>query len=313
MNTRKGEKTITLDNEFLLQDRLQKIKQIINQYGEENFYVSFSGGKDSTVLSALVDMAIPGNQIPRVFADTGIEFNMIRDFVKSKAKNDSRFIMIKPSVPIKPMLEKYGYPFKSKNHAAVVASYQRNGTKNLWVQRYLSGYYSRWATCPKILRYQFSPDFNLKISDKCCHYLKTNPLKQWQKENKRPYGLLGLMPSEGGRRKTAKCLVFSRKKLKNFQPLVPVTKSWEDWFIEKYNVEICDIYKPPYNMERTGCKGCPFNLVLQTDLDMMEKYLPEEKKQCERIWEPVYREYRRLNYRLRPNTEKQITFKDDEQ
>lgn len=55
-----------MDNEFLLQDRLQKIRQIISQYGEENFYISFSGGKDSTVLSALVDMAIPKNKIPRV-------------------------------------------------------------------------------------------------------------------------------------------------------------------------------------------------------------------------------------------------------
>ena len=62
-----------LTNEFILQDRLQKIKQIINQYGEENFYISFSGGKDSTVLSALVDLALPNNQIPRVFADTGIK------------------------------------------------------------------------------------------------------------------------------------------------------------------------------------------------------------------------------------------------
>lgn len=46
-------------NEFLLMDRLQKIRQIVNKYGEENFYISFSGGKDSTVLSALVDMALP--------------------------------------------------------------------------------------------------------------------------------------------------------------------------------------------------------------------------------------------------------------
>ena len=60
------------DNEFLLQDRLQKIRQIINKYGEENFYISFSGGKDSTVLSALVDMAVPENKIPRVYANTGI-------------------------------------------------------------------------------------------------------------------------------------------------------------------------------------------------------------------------------------------------
>ena len=31
-----------LSNEFLLQDRLQKIRQIINKYGEENFYLSYS-------------------------------------------------------------------------------------------------------------------------------------------------------------------------------------------------------------------------------------------------------------------------------
>lgn len=66
-----------MDNEFILMDRLQKIKQIINKYGEENFYVSFSGGKDSTVLSALIDMALPGNKIPRVYANTGIEYNMM--------------------------------------------------------------------------------------------------------------------------------------------------------------------------------------------------------------------------------------------
>ena len=90
-----------MTNEFILQDRLQKIRQIINQYRENNFAISFSGGKDSTVLSALVDMAVPGNAIPRVFADTGIELKMIRDFVVEKQKNDGRVVIIKPSVSIK--------------------------------------------------------------------------------------------------------------------------------------------------------------------------------------------------------------------
>ena len=71
-----------ISNEFMLQDRLQKIKQIIRKYGEENFYISFSGGKDSTVLSALIDMALPDNKIPRVYANTGIEYRMILDFVE---------------------------------------------------------------------------------------------------------------------------------------------------------------------------------------------------------------------------------------
>ena len=49
------------DNEILLQDRLDKIRQVIDQYGEENFCLSFSGGKDSTVLSALIDTTCPVN------------------------------------------------------------------------------------------------------------------------------------------------------------------------------------------------------------------------------------------------------------
>lgn len=76
------------DNEFLLEDRLQKIRSVINKYGEENFYISFSGGKDSTVLSALIDMACPGNKIPRVYANTGIELNMIRDFVERERERE---------------------------------------------------------------------------------------------------------------------------------------------------------------------------------------------------------------------------------
>ena len=51
-----------MDNEWLLFDRVEKIKQIINQYGDDKFYISFSGGKDSTILHHLVDMALPGKK-----------------------------------------------------------------------------------------------------------------------------------------------------------------------------------------------------------------------------------------------------------
>lgn len=71
-----------MNNEFLLQDRLQKIRQIITKYGEEKFYISYSGGKDSTVLSHLIDMALPENKIPRVYANTGIEYRLILNFVE---------------------------------------------------------------------------------------------------------------------------------------------------------------------------------------------------------------------------------------
>ena len=292
-----------MTNEFLLTDRLQKIKQIITHYGEDNFYISFSGGKDSTVLSNLIDMALPDNQIPRVYADTGIELNMIRDFVFNMAKTDARVVVIKPSVPIKQMLDTHGYPFKSKEYSAIHNHYKKTGLTTHWVKQYLQcdgqkNKPDRYA-CPKILRYQFTEEFNLKISDNCCKELKEKPLKQWQKINNKPYEILGLIRSEGGRRNHAKCLAFSGNKLKAFQPLAIISKDWENWFISKYNIKICDIYKQPYNFERTGCKGCPFNPKLQQSLDILEKYFPNERKQCEIIWKPVYDEYRKIGYRLK--------------
>lgn len=293
-----------MDNEFMLMDRLQKIKQIVNEYGEENFFISFSGGKDSTVLSALVDMALPKNKIPRVFANTGIELNMIRDFVINKAKNDDRFKIIEPSVPIKPMLEQEGYPFKSKAHSTYVKKYQKDGFNYKSVRAYVGKENTLKGTpmfrqCPKKLKYQFTEDFNIKISDMCCLRMKEEPLKKYAKENGLKYSIIGIMREEGGRRYRAQCLSFKGGKFQNFQPLVTITKEWEEWFIEKYNIAICDIYKEPYNFKRTGCKGCPFAINLQSELDTLEKYFPAERKQCEIIWKPVYDEYRRINYRLK--------------
>lgn len=288
------------ENEMLLNDRIMKIQSIVKKYGEENFYISFSGGKDSTVLSALIDMALPNNKIPRVYANTGIELDIIRDFVFDMAKIDKRVFVIKPSTPIKQMLKKEGYPFKSKIHSYCVHLYQTDPIKKMW-QGYIGKRPEHWhtRTCPKILSYQFTENNKLKISDMCCVKLKEEPLLNWAKKNNKPYSIIGIMRDEGGRRTKSNCLVFSGKKLKNFQPLAPMTKDWEEWFIKTYNIKICDIYKPPYNFNRTGCKGCPFAIKLQDELDTLEKYFPSERKQCEEIWKPVYNEYRRIGYRLK--------------
>ena len=299
------------ENEFLLADRIAKIQSTIEKYGEENFYISFSGGKDSTVLSALIDMALPGNKIPRVYANTGIEYKLILEFVKKKQQEEHpwELVILKPSVPIKPMLEKDGYPFKSKMHSQFVKKYQKKGLEYKSVRAYInleptiSGK-PIFRACPKILRYQFSDENKLKISDMCCFRMKEEPLTKWKNENKKIYAINGIMREEGGRRTRSNCMSFtSGGKLNFFQPLAPITKDWEEWFIDTYNVDISDIYKPPYNFSRTGCKGCPFALGLQEELDTLEKFFPGERKQCEIIWKPVYDEYRRLGYRLKPLSE----------
>lgn len=291
------------DNNFLLIDRLQKIRQIINKYGEENFVVSYSGGKDSNVLSFLIDKALPGNKIPRVYANTGIELSAVRDFVKQKCEEDNRFEMIKPTVPIKKMLEAEGYPFKSKRHAHNIDIYQRKGmtTTNLaYLNIHPDKHWSTWKLCPKILKYQFSPDFKLRISNKCCDRLKKEPLQKWQKEHERPYSIIGIMPDEGGQRESAQCLAFKPNgELKAFQPLVPVTKEWEDWLIQTYDIKLPIVYYPPYNLTRTGCCGCPFNVAVEKQLAMLKENFPSDYKVACAVWKPVYDEYRRIGYRLK--------------
>jgi 3'-phosphoadenosine 5'-phosphosulfate sulfotransferase (PAPS reductase)/FAD synthetase len=115
-----------VDNELLLFDRLNVIKDTINSYGADNFYLSFSGGKDSTVLHHLLDMALPSNTIPRVFCNTGIEYLDIVRFVKSLATTDQRIHIIQPGINIKKMLTEKGYPFKSKMYAQQYQVFKRN-------------------------------------------------------------------------------------------------------------------------------------------------------------------------------------------
>ena len=115
-----------MDNELLLFDRLNVIKDTVNEYGADNFYLSYSGGKDSTVLSHLLDMALPGNKIPRVYCNTGIEYQHVVNFVKDQAKTDERIVIIQPKHSIKKVLETYGYPFKSKMYSQQLATYRNN-------------------------------------------------------------------------------------------------------------------------------------------------------------------------------------------
>lgn len=335
-----------MDNEFLLQDRIDKIRAINEQYNlEDNAYISFSGGKDSTVLHYLIDLALPNNKIPRVFINTGIEYYNIVKFVKQLAEKDERFVILNSGVNIKEMLETYGYPFKSKQHSHNLAIYQnqkniidcndinfvrKQGKQKtkiiqepycepretkyidyhipLTLVRYLG--IEETTTkfrCPNILLYQFSNNFNVKCSDMCCNKLKKQPIKKWEKENNKTIALTGMRKSEGGQRASINCIITDKEnKLIKFHPLLVINDDFENWFIINQNIKLCDLYYPPFNFERTGCKGCPFNLNLQQQLKTMKKLLPNEYKQCELIWKPVYDEYRRIGYRLKKQEQMNI-------
>ena len=210
------------------------------------------------------------------------------------------------------MLENFGYPFKSKQHSHNLAIYWRNKDKkefNLSLKRYLGIIESNTLfRCPNQLKYQFTKSFNLKCSDMCCMKMKKEPVKKWQKENNRNIALTGMRKEEGGQRASLKGCVITDKSnnVVKFHPLLVVNDNFENWFIQKNNIKLCKLYYEPFNFKRTGCKGCPFALDLQEQLTIMETYLPNERKQCEMIWEPVYKEYRRLDYRLKKDEQMKL-------
>ncbi len=92
----------------------QRIREWVNHYGENGVYVSLSGGKDSTVLLHIAREMYP--DIKAVFIDTGLEYPEIREFVKTFDNVD----WVKPKMNFRQVIEKYGYPFISKEVAECV-------------------------------------------------------------------------------------------------------------------------------------------------------------------------------------------------
>lgn len=85
-----------------------RIRQWVEHYGLSHVYVSFSGGKDSTVLLDIARKMYP--DIKAVFLDTSLEFPELRDFVKRFDNVE----YIKPKMNFRQVIEKYGYPVISK-------------------------------------------------------------------------------------------------------------------------------------------------------------------------------------------------------
>ena len=86
----------------------QRIREWVRRWGEDGVYVSFSGGKDSTVLLHIVREMYP--DVPGVFVDTGLEYPEIREFVQTF----DNIVWLKPKKNFKKVIEEYGYPFISK-------------------------------------------------------------------------------------------------------------------------------------------------------------------------------------------------------
>lgn len=182
----------------------QRIREAMKYFGVDHLYVPVSGGKDSMVVSHLVEQVqkelnIPKKNVPRVNSNTGNEY----DDVLANARRLSD-IEVKPKHNLIWVLTNVGYPIGSKKISRMLRDLQNPTEANYNSRRlYLEGI-KRDGTKTKSFKmpkkwYPFI-DSCVRCSEKCCYYLKKEPMHIYEKEtDRRP--ILGTMASEGGTRK----------------------------------------------------------------------------------------------------------------
>lgn len=213
----------------------RRIRDWVDEYGEDGVYVSFSGGKDSTVLLHIARDMYPN--IKACFIDTGLEYPEIRAFVKNFENVD----IIKPKMGFKKIVEKYGFPLISKEVcenvynakeylesvlceigidswtvAEVENSEKVANILNERMRNKTGGNNQRLAimlgmltkdqtikaNMPKEERSRFSKqrwkfllDAPFKISNRCCNVMKKEPAHRYRRETGR-VPIIGTMASE---------------------------------------------------------------------------------------------------------------------
>ena len=220
-----------------------RIRDWINEFGEDGVYVSFSGGKDSTVLLDLVREDYP--DVPSVFCDTGLEYPEIRDFVKTF----DNVVWLKPKMTFRQVIEKYGYPFISKEVAHKFHDRNtaiRNGHSSYLDEQLKGSYISKngKTNMVDITKYYFLVDSPFNISHKCCDVMKKNITKEYEKQTGRK-AIIGQMACESLLRKQMwlrfGCNAFEKKRMTS-SPMSFWTEQDVLYYIKTRNIKICSVY-----------------------------------------------------------------------
>ena len=257
-------------------------------------YVSFSGGKDSTVLLALIKMCedlytIPEGAIPAVFSNTGIELGVTVEFVKWVKENYyPNVITIRPEVSFDWVLKNKGKPVLSKLKSEYIGRWQRgirsdSVYRNLVIPRGDSVHLHARIHLADKYCHMLDDHFPIRISEQCCKYLKKGIMKRMRSQYGMNGQMTGIRNSEGGARAmnaetrnkhgTDKiCTAYMVDGIKK-SPLIDWTEDDVEQFISKYNVPLSDAYTM-YGFYRTGCMACPYARDLHHDLEYLHNHEP---------------------------------------
>lgn len=226
-------------------------------------YVSFSGGKDSTVLLDLVRKRYP--DVPAVFVDTGLEFPEVRDFVKSVPG----VVWLKPQMTFRAVIEKYGYPVVSKDQATAISRW--TNTKDPMQKYYRMHGFPHGPKGMISKKWQYLTKAPFKISGECCHIMKRTPLTRYAREEQR-VRFTGEMASDSMTRRKEYlahgCNAFDLKSPVS-RPLAVWTEDdiWE--YIRSENIPYSPIYDLGY--DRTGCAFCAFGVHMEDEPNRFQR------------------------------------------
>lgn len=255
--------------------------------GGQDVVVSYSGGKDSTVLLNLVRTIYP--DVKGVYCDTGLEYPEIKDHVKATENVE----IIRPKMSFKQVIDEVGWVYPNKETANKIY-YARKGSQ--WAIRCMQGLnhkdgsYSKF--CQRYKRWSYLMDAPFKISNKCCDIMKKQPFHAYAKKNNCGM-LVGTMTEESTLRKRR----WLEHGCNAFNAGIGMPLSfWKEQDIFEYiirnNITIASCYGDiikekgkwvTTKCKRTGCMFCPVGVHLEkypNRFQQMEKFYPKLHDYC---------------------------------